>query len=110
MSHTYLRLLIIISVACILPLSAWAVETFSVPMSDGVNLVTDVDKPATGGPTWPVIIERTPYPRTTGSTWTGEGYVYICQSVRGRYGSEGAFAPFADEGWGTHKDGVDTIS
>lgn len=110
MSRTYLRLLIIVSLACILPLSAWAVETFLAPMSDGANLVTDIYKPTTGGATWPVILERTPYPRTTGSTWTGEGYVYVCQSVRGRYGSEGAFAPFADEGWGTHKDGVDTIS
>lgn len=80
-----------------------------VPMSDGTKLVTDVYKPS-GGPTWPVILERTPYPRVNGSTWTSEGYVYVCQSVRGRFGSEGTFRPFADEGWGEHQDGVDTIA
>ena len=102
--------LFIVGIVCIVSLSAGAVETLSVPMSDGVQLVTDVYKPGAGGPSWPVILERTPYPRTNGSTWTGEGYVYVCQSVRGRYGSEGVFAPFADEGWGAHKDGVDTVA
>ncbi|HOS02990.1 MAG TPA: CocE/NonD family hydrolase [Candidatus Hydrogenedentes bacterium] len=92
---------------------AGAVDTYSVAMSDGVTLVTDVYKPTTGGPAWPVILERTPYVRSNNlsSSWNGEGYVYIIQSVRGRYGSGGAFAPFADEGWGpSHTDGVDTVN
>ncbi len=96
--------------ACFAALLVQAQGTVLVPMSDAVQLVTDVYLPSSGGPVWPVILERTPYPRTNGSTWTSEGYVYVCQSVRGRFGSEGTFSPFADEGWGVHKDGVDTVA
>ena len=35
--------------------------------------------------------------------------VYVVQSVRGRFGSEGEFRPFADEGWGEDRDGAETV-
>lgn len=95
--------------ACVVAASA-AAETFMVAMTDGTQLVTDVYMPSGGGPAWPVILERTPYPRVNGSTWTSQGYAYVCQSVRGRFGSQGTFAPFADEGWGAHQDGADTLA
>ena len=42
--------------------SAWGVETYMVPMRDGVKLATDVHLPEGDGP-WPVILVRTPYDR-----------------------------------------------
>jgi len=81
-----------------------------VPMSDGTKLVTVVYAPESGGPQWPAILERTPYPRGQNDAgWNACGIVYVAQSVRGRNGSEGAFRPFADEGWGEHQDGADTV-
>lgn len=79
-------------------------------MTDGVRLMTAVSLPKSGGPAWPVMLERTPYPRPANDAgWNELGIVYVVQSVRGRYGSEGDFRPFADEGWGEHRDGADTV-
>jgi predicted acyl esterase len=81
-----------------------------VPMPDGVKLATDVHLPAKGGPSWPVILERTPYPwAKRASGWTDRGIAYVEQSVRGRFGSEGVYRPFADEGWGCNQDGAATV-
>ncbi len=82
-----------------------------VPMTDGTKLATDIYKPASGT-SWPVILERTPYNRAAAgySTWVNEGYVYVAQSERGRFGSEGTYAPFSDSGWGARKDGADTVA
>lgn len=80
-----------------------------VPMPDGIKLATSVYTPEGGQSPWPVVLERTPYPRAGGSGWTELGVAYVIQSVRGRFGSEGAFRPFADEGWGEHQDGGDTV-
>jgi len=97
--------------ACEMAWSAHTKITTYVPMSDGIQLRTDVYTPTTGGPSFAVILERTPYdPASAGATtWTDQGYIYICQTVRGRYGSTGTFRPFADDGWGDHKDGAETV-
>ncbi|NIA15935.1 MAG: CocE/NonD family hydrolase [Nitrospiraceae bacterium] len=93
-----------------LALGAMAQDNHMVPMSDGTQLMTVVYKPAEGKGPWPVMLERTPYPRPPkGARWTDQGIVYVIQSVRGRFGSEGEFRPFADEGWGEHQDGADTV-
>lgn len=91
-------------------LSAETAQELKIPMSDGVQLCASVFTPSEGQAPFPVVLERTPYPRATkGTDWTGMGMVFVDQSVRGQFGSEGAFRPFADEGWGEHQDGADTF-
>lgn len=94
-----------------------------VPMRDGVRLATDVYLPAGDGP-FPVLLERTPYdkrgtnhgdrtqveaePRSKPeiARWfANAGYAYVLQDCRGRYGSEGSFTKYLDEG----HDGADTL-
>ena len=84
-------------------------ETFSVPMSDGTALATDVHTPSGAGP-WPTILRRTPYGRSfdadTIAAVNGLGYALVSQDVRGRGDSEGEFRPFFDDA----SDGVDTVA
>ncbi|PVZ16527.1 hypothetical protein SAMN05660463_02040 [Pseudomonas sp. URIL14HWK12:I9] len=96
----------------------------TVPMRDGINLATDVYLPTgTLGP-WPVVIERTPYDKSAPSrsevrldghhlsreemaaTFTGAGFALVFQDCRGRYGSEGVFTKYTNEG----EDGFDTLA
>ncbi|MBU6303047.1 MAG: CocE/NonD family hydrolase [Verrucomicrobia bacterium] len=83
-------------------------ETLSIPMRDGVKLTADLYRDETL-PKAPVILTRTPYDRTkqkgTGEKWAGAGYIFIAQDCRGKFGSEGGFAPYNNEG----QDGFDTI-
>jgi uncharacterized protein len=81
--------------------------------------------PATGGPRFPVILERTPYNKTapsrsertpTNATPLGRadvagfyarhGYVVVYQDCRGRYKSEGEFVKYLSDG----NDGYDTCA
>jgi putative CocE/NonD family hydrolase len=80
-------------------------------MRDGVLLRADVWRPAAGG-RFPVLVYRTPYDRrlvqgdgSTVARAAARGYAVVVQDVRGRYGSEGEFEPYRNEG----KDGYDTI-
>jgi len=100
-----------------------------VPMRDGVRLATDVYLPARDGKPVaqrvPVILERTPYGKTTDSRsertpasakpksraevaefFVRRGYVVIYQDCRGRYGSEGAYVKYLSDG----HDGYDTCA
>jgi putative CocE/NonD family hydrolase len=100
------------------PLSATAQpENYSVttdvavPMRDGVKLRADVLRPKTGGP-FPVLVYRTPYGKhnalkeyTTFRQAVLRGYAVVVQDVRGRYGSDGEFVAYQQEG----HDGYDTI-
>lgn len=87
-----------------------------VAMRDGVRLATDVYRPADAhdAPV-PALLQRTPYDKELSvfRNYTLEvmqavraGYAVVVQDVRGRYASEGDFAPFADDGG----DGADTIA
>ena len=104
-----------------------------VPMRDGVRLNTFVYLPQTGGPGYPVILQRTPYGITSsdgtantdctrgwlpsldapmrGSILRGyrnivaHGYAAVYQDTRGRYGSEGEDRVYADDA----SDGYDTL-
>src|SRR4051812_39338180 len=82
----------------------------SVPMRDGVVLRADLYRPAGAG-RFPVLVYRTPYGRIEAppdplvGAAVGRGYAVLLQDVRGRYGSEGVFDPYRQEG----KDGYDTI-
>ncbi len=97
---------------CLIPdlLSAETTQQIQIPMSDGTQLSASLFTPDQGQAPFPVILERTPYPlAASGNGWTEQGMVFVDQNVRGRYKSEGDYHPFADEGWGTHQDGLDTV-
>jgi uncharacterized protein len=105
------------------------VSNTMVPMRDGVHLATDVYLPAQDGKPverrFPVILERTPYGKTTDSRsertptvpepksraevaafFVRSGYVVIYQDCRGRYQSEGAYVKYLSDG----HDGYDTCA
>ncbi|HZN01449.1 MAG TPA: CocE/NonD family hydrolase [Pyrinomonadaceae bacterium] len=80
----------------------------SVKMRDGVSLVADVYRPVSDEK-FPVLLERTPYNRTSGAatanTMAAHGYIVVLQDTRGRFGSGGEFYPFRNES----ADGFDTV-
>lgn len=79
-----------------------------IPMPDGVALVADHYFPKSRGE-FPTVLIRTPYGRDLRGTTLGllhmfvgqrfaeRGYHVIVQDVRGRFDSEGAWAPFINE-------------
>lgn len=81
-------------------------------MRDGVTLMSNVFRPASGGP-YPVLLTRLPYgkdlPRDT--TYfdplraASRGYIVVVQDVRGRFASGGEFGSFPQE----TEDGYDTV-
>jgi putative CocE/NonD family hydrolase len=96
---------------------------------DGIKLATDIYRPARGGRAvegrFPVILERTPYdksavsrsertardpePRSRGEVaayFVRCGYIVAYQDCRGRYGSQGNFTKYLDDG----PDGYDTVA
>ena len=79
-------------------------------MRDGTVLRADVYRPP-GERRFPVLVHRTPYSRAEAPmdplvpAAVARGYVVVLQDVRGRYGSEGTFDPYRQEG----RDGYDTI-
>lgn len=87
-----------------------------IPMRDGTRLATDLFMPAVARPV-PAIIERTGYSKEHSPIhWTlsaeyfaARGFAVAIQDVRGIHGSEGAYYPWRDDGWGEHQDGFDTI-
>jgi uncharacterized protein len=85
-------------------------QNVAVPMRDGVLLRADILRPAQGR--FPTLVYRTPYGRraalndyTTFTHAVERGYTVVVQDVRGRYGSDGEFRPYENEG----RDGHDTI-
>jgi putative CocE/NonD family hydrolase len=86
-------------------------KNVAVKMRDGTVLRADVLLPSAGG-RFPVLVYRTPYGKDNDSSaWStfnkavARGYAVVIQDVRGRYASEGEFAPYQNEG----RDGYDTI-
>lgn len=95
-----------------------------VPMRDGVRLATDIYLPDERAGRWPVVIERTPYDKCKPSrsekrldghhigreemaaAFAARGFVTVFQDCRGRYGSEGEFIKYVNEG----EDGFDTLA
>ncbi|HST40635.1 MAG TPA: CocE/NonD family hydrolase [Conexibacter sp.] len=90
----------------------------AVPMRDGAVLRADVWTAAgDDARPRPALLQRTPYDRTdSGAAVAGaaleplraveRGFAVVIQDVRGRFASEGAFTPFAQEG----DDGEDTLA
>jgi hypothetical protein len=81
---------------------ALSIGDAAVPMRDGVRLFADVYLPQGDGP-FPVILIRVPYGKRSeytfmpalGRFWIEHGYGFVAQDVRGRFGSEGSFAPIS---------------
>ncbi len=107
-----------------LPRAASVKSDVMVPMRDGVRLATDAYLPVGAGP-WPVILERTPYGKTTPSRsertatnpkalgraevadfFVKRGYGVVYQDCRGRFKSEGEFVKYLSDG----NDGYDTCA
>ena len=87
-----------------------------VPTRDGVELATDIYRPAdpeTGDPIEepkPVLLDRTPYGKRGrmerhGEWYAKRGYVVAIQDCRGRFDSDGEYYIFVDEA----EDGADTV-
>src|SRR6202163_3286635 len=68
---------------------------------DGIKLHTEIYTPKSSGP-FPIIFERTPYGISAPdkgysrslsryADMIPEGYIFVFQDIRGRYGSEGQF-------------------
>src|SRR5438552_1046810 len=85
----------------------------SARMRDGTLLRANIYRPAGEGK-WPVLLTRLPYGKDLPlgaaimdpAQVARRGYVVIVQDTRGRFTSEGEWAPFINEG----PDGVDTIA
>ena len=83
------------------PADAWNKTEAMIAMRDGVKLHTLVFAPANATGKLPFLIERSPYgfdkgrgERTLGTRYkelADEGYIFVLQDIRGRYGSEGQF-------------------
>ncbi len=92
------------------PPAAFVTRGVGVTMRDGVRLEADVLRPAEGG-RFPTLVYRTPYDRKRSEendvvrAAVARGYAVVLEDVRGRYGSQGAFVPYINEG----RDGYDTI-
>ena len=86
-----------------------------VPMRDGTKLATDIYLPGENGlplrEKLPVVLQRTPYNKGEESYgrparfFAANGYMSVIQDCRGRFNSEGDFAPFRQE----PQDGYDTV-
>jgi len=78
-----------------------------IPMRDGIKLHTEIYTPKHQDGPLPFIFERTPYglhDDSKGYTTkfhiyeelVSEGFIFVFQDIRGRYGSEGQFVMFRD--------------
>jgi hypothetical protein len=77
----------------------WAVKDVMVPTRDGVRLHTKVFVPNDQREPLPFLMARTPYGTADAAerlesgagALVDEGYVFVIQDIRGKFGSEGAF-------------------
>jgi putative CocE/NonD family hydrolase len=94
-----------------------------IPMRDAVRLNTSICTPNGAHDSLPILITRTPY-GIAGDTVVGDdyrflaadGYVFVYQDIRGRYGSEGQFlmnrplhSPADSAGVDESTDAYDTV-
>ena len=77
---------------------AYACHFAMIPMRDGVRLNTSICEPPQPHAPLPFLITRTPYgiagDTSVGGSYryfAGDGYLFVWQDIRGRYGSEGQF-------------------
>ena len=114
MEKTILKVTLILMFIFISPLIySYQLETYMVPMRDGIRLATDVYLPDDHSEALPVVLARTPYGKTNlsyiGTILTEFNYIFVAQDSRGRFDSEGVDTVFFDDGWGINQDGYDTV-
>ena len=98
----------------------FVVRDVMIPMRDGVRLHTKIFTPAAQAAPLPIIMKRTPY-GVEGSAsnfvsylkaLADEGYIFVFQDLRGKFGSEGTFvmqrAPRAPGNSSSLDEGTDT--
>ncbi|MDP2957589.1 MAG: CocE/NonD family hydrolase [Longimicrobiales bacterium] len=105
-------LLALVASACTPPASetptlaeSYSKQEVMIPMRDGARLFTSILTPRDASASAPVLLRRTPYscqpygpdafPETVPNQmgrYLREGYIVVCQDVRGRYMSEGEYA------------------
>ena len=82
------------------PAAPFTFEKVMVPMRDGAKLETVILRPTGKTGPLPILFQRTPYgvpqsapPRVPGSwqSLVDDGYIFVFQSMRGRFGSDGSF-------------------
>src|SRR5262249_10848687 len=81
------------------PAAPFSVSDVMIPMRDGVRLHTKIFTPKDQREPLPFIMKRTPYgiERSAGNFVTylkalaDEGYIFVFQDIRGKFGSEGMF-------------------
>ena len=75
-------------------------EKVMVPMRDGARMETVIIRPRGRSGPLPILFQRTPYgvpdaaPPTVPGSWKSladDGYIFVFQSMRGRFGSDGVF-------------------
>ncbi|NBO64645.1 MAG: CocE/NonD family hydrolase [Acidobacteria bacterium] len=79
--------------------SNYELERVMIPMRDGIKLNTHIFRPRSQSADLPIMLERTPYQVPAGEAWASgkfkalaaDGYIFVFQDIRGRYGSEGQF-------------------
>ncbi|NYT41251.1 CocE/NonD family hydrolase [Sphingomonas sp. R-74633] len=78
--------------------AAFTFEEVMIPARDGVKLHTVIMRPKGQTGPLPILFQRTPYgvpgaaPRNTPASWAAlgkDGYIFVFQDMRGRFGSEG---------------------
>ena len=84
-------------------------ESVMVPMREGVQLDTNIFRRADTKGALPVLLLRTPYQQEKYEAQARQvaagGYIAVTQDSRGRFGSEGEWPHYWDEG----PDGFDTV-
>lgn len=82
------------------PQSPFTFEKVMVPMRDGAKMETVILRPRGRTGPLPILFQRTPYgipqsaPATVPASWQSlvdDGYIFVFQSMRGRFGSDGSF-------------------
>ena len=86
---------------CQRPSAGWKKTDVMIPARDGVKLHTLIFAPSNATTKLPFLIERSPYgfdngrgERTLATRYkelADEGFIFVLQDIRGRYGSEGQF-------------------
>jgi putative CocE/NonD family hydrolase len=82
------------------PASPFTFQKVMIPMRDGAKLETVIMTPKGATGKLPILFQRTPYgvpqgaPSQVPASWkplVADGYIFVFQSMRGRFGSDGVF-------------------
>lgn len=95
--------------------AGFRVRDVMIPTRDGVRLNTRIYRPANDSGALPILLRRTPYGiegagavlESAYKELVNDGYIFVFQDIRGRYGSEGTFVMQRPVREGTNRSDVD---